>query len=110
MNKQVRTRLESAGFRVGDAEDFLGLSDAERRLVDLRLAVSRAVRELRQKAGVTQHQLAKALQSSQSRVAKIEAGASDVSLDLSFGALFAAGGGVSDLVAAPRRKRKVMRP
>ena len=98
MDKATRERLEAAGFRVGDAEDFLGLTDEERRLVELRLAVSRAVRRQREKLGVTQQQLAARLKSSQSRVAKIEAGAADVSLDLSFRALFAAGGGLADLV------------
>lgn len=98
MDKDTGERLEAAGFRVGDAEDFLGLTDEERCLVELRLAVSRAVRRQREKQGVTQQQLAAKLKSSQSRVAKIEAGAADVSLDLSFRALFAAGGGLADLV------------
>ncbi len=105
MDKEMRHRLEVAGFRVGDAEDFLGLTDEERRLVELRLAVSRAVRKQREKHGVTQQQLATKLRSSQSRVAKIEAGAADVSLDLAFRALFAAGGGLADvaLVDKPRK-------
>lgn len=84
MNKKTRKRLEAAGFRIGDAEDFLGLTEEERRLVELRLAVSRAVRTQRVKHGVTQQQLASKLKSSQSRVAKIESAAADVSLDLSF--------------------------
>jgi ribosome-binding protein aMBF1 (putative translation factor) len=102
MDKKTRKRLEAAGFRVGDAEDFLELSKEERRLVQLRLAVSRAVRYQRKKHGVTQKQLASKLRSSQSRVAKIEAAAGDVSLDLSIRALFAAGGGVRDLVREVR--------
>jgi ribosome-binding protein aMBF1 (putative translation factor) len=102
MDKKTRKRLEAAGFRVGDAEDFLELNEAERRLVELRLAVSRAVRSQRKKRGVTQKELAKRLKSSQSRVAKIEAAAGDVPLDLSLRALFAAGGGVADLVREVR--------
>ena len=105
MDKEMQKRLEAAGFRVGDAGDFLGLTDAERRLVELRLAVSRAVRKAREKAGVTQQQLATLLKSSQSRIAKIEAAAPDVSLDLSIRALFAAGGELADLVKI-RRPRK----
>ncbi len=97
MNKEIRERLEAAGFRIGDAEDFLGLSEEERRLVELRLAASRAVRWRREERGLTQHELARKLKSSQSRVAKIEAAAADVSLDLLFRALFAAGGGLADL-------------
>jgi hypothetical protein len=105
MDKTTRARLESAGFRVGDAEDFLGLTEEERRLIELRLTVSRTVRRRREEGGVTQQQLASKLKSSQSRVAKIEAGAPDVSLDLLFRALFATGGGLEDLAAVRRRKQ-----
>jgi ribosome-binding protein aMBF1 (putative translation factor) len=97
MNKAKRKALEAAGFRFGDAEDFLGLTNEERRLVEVRLAVSRAVRELRKESGVTQQQLAARIKSSQSRVAKIEAAAPDVTLDLSFRALFAVGGSLRDV-------------
>jgi hypothetical protein len=117
MNKETQKRLEAAGFRVGDAGDFLGLSDDERRLVELRLAVSRAVRKARERAGVTQQQLATKMKSSQSRVAKIEAAEPDVTLDLSIRALFAAGGELADVVGVvhPRKRgartaRRTSRP
>jgi len=97
MDKQKRAALEAAGFRVGDAEDFLGLTEAERRLVELRVQLSRTVRRLREEQHLTQKQLAAKLKSSQSRVAKIELGAADVSLDLLFRGLFALGGGLPDL-------------
>lgn len=102
MNEKTRERLTTAGFRVCDAEDFLQLSDEERRLVELRLQVGRAVRRRRQERALSQKQLAALLKSSQSRVAKIEAAAADVSLDLSFRALFAAGGDLADLVPGRR--------
>lgn len=105
MDKKTRERLTAAGFRVCDAEDFLGLSDEERQLVELRLEVSRAVRRCRHKRALSQKQLAVKLKSSQSRIAKIEAAASDVSLDLSFRALFAVGGRLADIFV-PKRKRK----
>jgi ribosome-binding protein aMBF1 (putative translation factor) len=89
--------LEAAGFRVGDAADFLELTDLERSLVDLRLAVSRAVRERRKSANLTQAQVAARMKSTQARVAKIEAGDTGVSLDLMFSGLFAVGGRLSDL-------------
>jgi predicted XRE-type DNA-binding protein len=104
MDKAKRERLEAAGFRIGDAEEFLGLTEEERRLVELRLAVSRTVRRLREQEGVTQKQLAAKLKSSQSRVAKIEAGSADVSLDLLFRALFATGGSLQDLAAAAQAR------
>ncbi len=97
MEQKKRQALEKAGFRIGDAGDFLGLTEEESRLIDVRLAVSRAVRRLREERHMTQQQLAVKLKSSQSRVAKIEAGARDVSLDLMFRGLFAVGGGLADL-------------
>jgi ribosome-binding protein aMBF1 (putative translation factor) len=105
MHQQKRKALEAARFRVGDAADFLGLTDAERRLVELRLKASRLVRQKRQEAHLSQKQLAARLKSSQSRVAKVEAGAMDVSLDLMLRALFEAGGGLEDLTKRQSSKR-----
>jgi len=105
MDKRTRDRLTAAGFRVCDAEDFLELSDEERQLVELRVQVGKAVRRRRQERTLSQKQLAAKLKSSQSRVAKIESAAADVSLDLSIRALFAAGGSLADLIAPKRRRR-----
>ncbi len=104
MHKAKRQAVTAAGFRVGDVEEFLGLTEEERRLVELRVALSKTVRRLRESQSLTQQQLAERLQSSQSRVAKIEVGASDVSLDLLFRGLFAVGGALSDLKTAARRR------
>lgn len=106
MEDQRRASLHAAGFRVGDAADFLQLSPEERGLVELRLAVSRAVRQLRQKQQLTQQQLASKLKSSQSRVAKLESGATDVSLDLLFRGFFAMGGKLDELLSAAHMGRK----
>jgi DNA-binding XRE family transcriptional regulator len=105
VNKAKKARLEAAGFRFGDVGDFLGLTDAERRLVDTRLAVSRLIRQLRETDGLTQSELAARINSSQSRVAKIEAAAGDVSLDLSFKTLFALGGDLKDLLVVQRARQ-----
>ncbi len=97
MNEDKRQALEAAGWVVGDAEDFLDLTSEERQLVELRVVVSRAVRVLRERQNLTQTQVAKKLKTSQPRVAKIESGASDVSLDLMFRGLFVLGGSLKDL-------------
>lgn len=110
MNKAKRQAVTAAGFRVGDVDEFLGLTKEERRLVELRVALSRTVRRLRESQSLTQQQLAKILQSSQSRVAKIEVGASDVSLDLLFRGLFAVGGELSDLKTTARRRSSPKKP
>ncbi len=73
MKSDKKVRLERAGWRVGDAADFLGLSAEERRFVDLKMALATGVRQLRERQGLTQAALAKQLRSSQSRVAKMEA-------------------------------------
>lgn len=82
MKTKRRKRLESAGWAVGSVEDFLGLSKAESELIDLKLLLSRLHRERRTRVGVSQQALAKRLHSSQSRVAKMEAGDPSVSMDL----------------------------
>src|SRR6476659_8778516 len=74
MNKTKRTRLEARGWRVDSATDFLGLSSEEAALVETRLALSQALRSRRVARGLTQGELARRLKSSQSRVAKMEAG------------------------------------
>jgi predicted XRE-type DNA-binding protein len=77
LNKAKRQALEAAGWVLGDPGDFLELTHEERHLVELRVAVSRAVRALRERQNLTQTRVAKRLKTSQPRVAKIESGASD---------------------------------
>lgn len=86
-----RKRLEQAGFAIGTAADFLELTPEEAALVEMHHALSRELRERRHHAGLTQATLARRIGSSQSRVAKMEAGDPGVSLDLLIRALLAAG-------------------
>ncbi len=81
MDAAKREAIEAAGWRVGDAADFLGMSDDERQLLDARVQLASAVRRQRESRQLTQKQLGALLQTSQPRVAKIEQAASDVSLD-----------------------------
>lgn len=106
MKKAKRERLERAGWRVGSAQDFLQLSDEEVNFVELKLALSDGLRLKRELLGLTQTQLAKKLSSSQSRVAKMEAGDRSVSFDLLVRSLFALGVSRQELarmIAPPRR-------
>jgi DNA-binding XRE family transcriptional regulator len=91
MKPSKRKKLERAGFKVGTVQDFLHLSDEEMALIDLKVSLIEMLKAARGTAGVTQHRLAKLIASSQSRVAKMESGAADVSLDLICKALFALG-------------------
>jgi len=82
----------AAGWRVGEAADFLGLTAEERQLVELRLTLACAIRRQRQASGLSQKQLGERIGTTQPRVAKIEIGAADVSLDQLVRAYTAAGG------------------
>jgi DNA-binding XRE family transcriptional regulator len=97
MDEAKRKRLEAAGWTVGDYGDFLGLTEAERQHVELRIALSDAVRRFREAKGLTQKALGKMIESTQARIAKVESGTVEVSLDLMFRAFFAAGGKLEDL-------------
>lgn len=91
MRKDKKARLERAGWKVGTVRELLGLSKAEEALVELKLILSRGLRERRARRRLTQAQLARLLRSSQSRVAKMEAGDPSVSLDLLIRSLLAIG-------------------
>ena len=91
MEKSKKTRLQRAGWTVGTVRDFLGLSSAEEAMVELRLALSRGLKERRSRSRLSQQTLAKLLGSSQSRVAKMEAGDPTVSIDLLIRSLLALG-------------------
>ncbi len=97
MKSTKKARLAAAGWRVGDAGEFLGLSDEERRFVELKLALASGVRQLRERQGLTQAALAKQLRSSQSRVAKMEAADASVSLDLMMRSLLSIGATPRDI-------------
>lgn len=103
MKKVKITRLEARGWRVGTAAQFLGLSAEEAALVETKVALSRALRRKRAALGLTQHQLARRLNSSQSRVAKMEAADRSVSVDLLLKGLFALGASPGDVGRTLRR-------
>lgn len=102
MKQSKRKKLEAAGWAVGSAQKFLGLSDADAALIELKLALSRSLRDRRQRRGVSQVELAKRLQSSQSRIAKMEAGDPSVSMDLLVSSLLVLGASEADLAKAIR--------
>ncbi len=91
MDKKKRKRLEAKGWRVTTVAEFLELTPEEERLIELRLALSNALKEQRIKANLTQEKAAAILHSSQSRIAKMEAGDASVSLDLLIRSLFGLG-------------------
>lgn len=106
MRVAKRHRLRERGWGVGDAADFLGLTAEEQALVELRLRLANGLKLRRVQQRLTQGELAEVVRSSQSRVAKMEAGDTSVSIDLLFRSLIALGASSSDLariISAGRR-------
>ena len=101
MNKAKKENLEKSGWKVGTAQEFLGLSPEEESYVELKLSLSQYLQEKRKTKHLTQIQMAKLISSSQSRVAKMEKAESSVSIDLILRSLFALGtetGEIADIL------------
>ena len=103
MRADKRRKLERAGWTVGEAGDFLGLSADERRFVEVKLALADGLRRRREQLGLTQIQVAQRLGSSQSRIAKMEAADRTVTTDLLLKSLFRLG-------ASPRDAARLLIP
>ena len=91
MIESKRKRLEARGWKIGSARDFLDLNDQEEAYIELRLKLADALKRNRINRNLTQEDLAKAVSSSQSRIAKMEAGDPTVSMDLLVKSLLALG-------------------
>jgi DNA-binding XRE family transcriptional regulator len=82
MDKKKQKKLETAGWKVGTADDFLELSQVESDFIALKITLSEHLKTRRQSLRLTQKEFAGMIHSSQSRVAKMEAGDPGVTLDL----------------------------
>jgi DNA-binding XRE family transcriptional regulator len=91
MGAKKKRKLQKMGGRVATVAEFLDLGEAEAAVVELRLELAGAVRKKRAAAGMTQAQLAKAIGSSQARVAKMEGGDPQASIESLVRALAALG-------------------
>ena len=108
MDVRKRRRLEAAGWTMGSVANFLSLSDEEVALVEMKIALSARVKAWRTRAHMTQAALAKRLKSSQSRVAKLEAGDPTVSLDLLVRASLATGAQPREVATALAPLKRVV--
>ena len=107
MQQKKKKRLEEKGWKVGSAKELLGLSDEEEVYIEIKLRLSESFRQYRLRQKMTQAEAAKLIKSSQSRVAKMEAGDSTVSLDLLIRSLIALGAssrGVLKLISDQKNK------
>jgi ribosome-binding protein aMBF1 (putative translation factor) len=100
MKPGKRKRLRQAGWKTGTVAEFLELNPEESALIEIKLRLSDLVKKARTRRRLSQTALAARLGSSQSRVAKIEAGDPSVSLDLLVRASFASGATRKELARA----------
>ena len=102
MDKNKKELLKAKGWKVGSTKEFLDLSEEALAYIELKISLSRLTKELRVKRQLTQQQTADLISSSQSRVAKIEAGDPSVSIDLQIRSLLALGASKEELAEAIR--------
>lgn len=100
MDAAKRQRLEEAGWSVGTAAEFLGLSPEESAFIELKLSLSKRIKQLRINQQLSQQALAERIKSSQSRVAKMEAGDPSASVDLLIRTLLSVGATRKDIAEA----------
>jgi predicted XRE-type DNA-binding protein len=108
MDKRRRRILEEKGWRVGDTQDFLDLTEEEVAIIEIKLSLANGLRSLRTQELLTQDEVASRIGSSQSRVAKMEAADPSVSLDLLVRTLLRLGAdrnGVASLLRNPRPRK-----
>jgi DNA-binding XRE family transcriptional regulator len=91
LTERQKKNLKALGGREATVQEFLGLSDQDMAVIEARLVLAAAIRKARAEAGLTQAELAKRIGSSQARVAKMEGGDPQASLESMFRALGAAG-------------------
>lgn len=97
MQSSKKKKLEASGWKVGSASDFLELTQEEEAYIEIKLSLCKALKKTRVSKHLTQSDLAKKIKSSQSRVAKMEAGDASVSLDLIFKSLISIGASKKDI-------------
>jgi len=100
MKAAKRKKLEASGWKIGSADEFLDLSPEEAAYIELKLSLSRSLKQRRSKKNMSQVEFAKLVKTSQSRVAKMEAGDPSVSIDLLIKSLLALGASPKDLAKA----------
>lgn len=92
--------VEAAGWKVVSVDEFLGLTPEESAYIEMKMALSHTLRQRRLHNKLSQIELAKMVHSSQSRIAKMEAGDPSVSIDLIMKSLLALGASAKDVAKA----------
>jgi transcriptional regulator with XRE-family HTH domain len=96
MERRKKEKLEAKGWKVGTVSEFLELTPSEDAVIEIKLALSRSLKE-RRKEVMTQIQLAQEIGSSQPRIANAENGDASVSIELLIRAMLATGATVQEI-------------
>ena len=91
MQSSKRKKLQAKGWKIGSADEFLNLSPEETAYIEVKLSLSSSLKKQRSRENLSQVEVAKIIKTSQSRVAKMEAGDPSVSIDLLVKSLLALG-------------------
>jgi len=106
MKQAKQKKLEAKGWKIGTTADFLELAPEEEAFIEMKMSLSKSLKELRLHKRMSQVAFAKLIKSSQSRVAKMETGSASVSIDLIIKSLLALGASQKDLAKAISSKYK----
>ena len=98
MDKLKKERLKKKGWKIGDVDEYLGLTPAEMAIVEMKAALAKALIAKRKACGETQVSAAILAKMSQSRYAKVEHADSSVSLELMIKMFFALGATKKELI------------
>jgi DNA-binding XRE family transcriptional regulator len=113
MNADRKKKLEAAGFKFGTVGELFKLSKAEELLVEMKVALAEAIRELREEHSLSQADLARLIGSGQARVSKLERSLESTSLDTLFRCMLVLGASRQDLaktIGLPSRRRARSHP
>ena len=100
MDAGKKKRLKEAGWSTGSVAEFLELTPEDSALIEIKLRLTELAKKARARRHLSQVALAERLGSSQSRVAKLEAGDPSVSLELLVRASLASGATRKELARA----------
>ena len=100
MDPVKRRKIEAAGYKVSTVAEFLQLTPEEEAIVEIRVAVSKSLKRMRQQEQLSQQKLAENCNYNHSRVAKMEASDRSVSIDLLIKSLLSLGATREDIAAA----------
>jgi DNA-binding XRE family transcriptional regulator len=100
VDKKKRKLLEAQGWKVAGTREFLDLTEEELEYIEIKIGLSQLVKEQRKRRRLTQKRAARLIGSSQSRVAKMEAGDPSISIDLYVKSIIALGASREELSQA----------